>query len=1018
MLITRVELENIKNYEHSSFELEPGITAICGPNGAGKTTILEAISWSLFDYIPYKKEDFLRRGTKKGWVAVTFISSVDDREYTVYRDTTNGYYVYDPVTRLRLVEQKNQVAAWIKQHLGVDPGTDLKSLFVSAIGVPQGTFTADFSEQAARRKIGFDRVLRVEDYQRSAEELRSLIHYIETRTAGMREEIARVEVQVSVLDELLSKRAKLETGIQRLVQELPEAERERESVKAELERLEALKRNIERLTHDLQSLNVRIEEGRVREAAVAGEVEVSRLAVDLVAAAEPGFQTFNRANVELRELEGRVTEREKIRRDLATLERQLVTEQNVIQNLAEKVKTVESNRKEMVKLEPLVKEQQRLETLRSALQTSAGEMSALKRQESATDQELTSLRNEYKELSKQVEEAEELKSLCDRWPSLEQERKAIESRLRESRIEFERMGTLRLDLDRLLASGSKLVAEVESLEQGISASLSVEQVVSRIPDLEARDRKAMEEIARVRAAIDYDRKTLDEIKDGLCPLLSQRCLNMKDGQGLDRYFLSQMDSGKDRLATLVGEHNEIQKQLDASRSALRAYSALEGLRAQQDRCREDLEARNQEASRVQEELGRCTATDQAIKQMAAGLELAEEQLKAAQTARAKYESLGPIRQRIKRLENDGAAKRKLLEELKRQLESMRGIESELGEVDEKIKELQDPRGRSRALQQSVRDEKQIRNELDHSRARERDLSVEARGLEGNLQTFASLDEQIIELREGRAVAEKDYLAYIENQPVAAMLPSRVSELESLRQSLVQNLARVEELSSALVSARSSYNESTHSDIRLSLEQAVSRASALAFELAAAQERLQTLGREIEGLMDARRKLASLIDEKERSETLLSTSDLIRDVLKKAGPYITEAHLQTISIEANQLYRDITGNPMVTLRWDPGYEIVLEEDGHDRPFASLSGGEQMVAALAVRLALLKELSDMRIAFFDEPTTNMDEERRNNLASQLGRIRDFDQLFVISHDDTFEGYTDRVITLKASGSGASV
>jgi exonuclease SbcC len=170
------------------------------------------------------------------------------------------------------------------------------------------------------------------------------------------------------------------------------------------------------------------------------------------------------------------------------------------------------------------------------------------------------------------------------------------------------------------------------------------------------------------------------------------------------------------------------------------------------------------------------------------------------------------------------------------------------------------------------------------------------------------------------------------------------------------------------------------------------------------------------MTDARRKLDSLLEGKERAERILSVVELIRDSLKKAGPFITDAHLQSISLEANQLYRDITGNPMVTIRWDPGYEIILEEDGYDRPFANLSGGEQMAAALSVRMALLKELSDMRIAFFDEPTTNMDEERRRNLAEQIGRIKDFDQLFVISHDDSFEGFTDQVISLGSREAGA--
>ncbi|HKF54657.1 MAG TPA: SMC family ATPase, partial [Blastocatellia bacterium] len=190
MQITSVELENIKNYEEASFNLGPGITAIHGPNGSGKTTILEAISWALFDYLAYKKEDFLRRGAKRGSVRVSFESSLDGREYTVYRDTANGYYIYDPVTKFKLVEQKSQVAAWIKEHLGVEPSTDLRSLFTSAIGVPQGTFTVDFAEQPAKRKVEFDRVLRVDEYQRSADDLIALVRFVESRLSELREDIA------------------------------------------------------------------------------------------------------------------------------------------------------------------------------------------------------------------------------------------------------------------------------------------------------------------------------------------------------------------------------------------------------------------------------------------------------------------------------------------------------------------------------------------------------------------------------------------------------------------------------------------------------------------------------------------------------------------------------------------------------------------------------------------------------------------------------------------------------------
>ena len=86
MHITRVELENIKSHRQAAFDFQRGTTAITGANGAGKTTIIEAVAWNLFDLLDYKKDDFARRGARtKGIARVTFESSLDEREYTVYR---------------------------------------------------------------------------------------------------------------------------------------------------------------------------------------------------------------------------------------------------------------------------------------------------------------------------------------------------------------------------------------------------------------------------------------------------------------------------------------------------------------------------------------------------------------------------------------------------------------------------------------------------------------------------------------------------------------------------------------------------------------------------------------------------------------------------------------------------------------------------------------------------------------------------------------------------------------------
>jgi exonuclease SbcC len=129
-------------------------------------------------------------------------------------------------------------------------------------------------------------------------------------------------------------------------------------------------------------------------------------------------------------------------------------------------------------------------------------------------------------------------------------------------------------------------------------------------------------------------------------------------------------------------------------------------------------------------------------------------------------------------------------------------------------------------------------------------------------------------------------------------------------------------------------------------------------------------------------------------------DFFRKTIREAGPYITRTLVQTISVEANRIFGEIINDYTMRLTWDENYAIIIGHKGNQRVFQQLSGGEQMAAALAVRLALLREMSSVDLAFFDEPTASLDDVRRDNLAEQIARIKGFSQLFIISHDDTFE------------------
>ncbi len=169
-------------------------------------------------------------------------------------------------------------------------------------------------------------------------------------------------------------------------------------------------------------------------------------------------------------------------------------------------------------------------------------------------------------------------------------------------------------------------------------------------------------------------------------------------------------------------------------------------------------------------------------------------------------------------------------------------------------------------------------------------------------------------------------------------------------------------------------------------------------------------REVAELKEVAASLDDVQEQRNRVSEQEAMLETVRAMLRQAGPYITRVLIRQISDNARQVFSDIMQDHTRHLAWNEDYGITLEVDGHERQFGQLSGGEQMIAALAVRLALLRELSSIDVAFFDEPTANLDETRRESLARRILEVKGFRQLFVISHDDTFEQATQNLIRVE--------
>lgn len=174
--------------------------------------------------------------------------------------------------------------------------------------------------------------------------------------------------------------------------------------------------------------------------------------------------------------------------------------------------------------------------------------------------------------------------------------------------------------------------------------------------------------------------------------------------------------------------------------------------------------------------------------------------------------------------------------------------------------------------------------------------------------------------------------------------------------------------------------------------------------------LETQAQDIAKMRQKLVELERSIHIHEHLQTVLSRIAFVRQVVRDAGPEITKMVSASVSITAEGIFQGITQDPSSRLTWDETYDIIVETDGQTRHFNQLSGGEQMAAALSVRLALLKEISSIDFGAFDEPTVNLDTTRRTNLSEQIINVKGFTQLFVISHDDSFESSADNTVRIE--------
>lgn len=999
MKLVRLALKNIKSYLEEQIEFFEGVNFISGINGAGKTTIIEAVGYALFDSNPFAAQrQFIRKGERRGSISLV-IEAADERLYRIVRVLQAGgggsWVVYDEETGAELHELHGaqDVKNWLKESLGISRELDPARLFEDVVGISQGKFITPFLERPRERKKIFNTILQLESYREAFDKSAGLVSSLKEKIAEKEGERKALLVKVEDLEDCRERLRSNLAQAEVLRRELHEINQDLSMLQKKIEIQEKYRTDLETRERDLYVLKENLAAFNSQKESLQLQVTEAQHNKEKADQAEPGYLAYQRAKALEKELEHKRKKRDLLNLSLQDLKNEAVS-------LETEISSERENRRHQIK----ALETEQLETVQEGEKAAAAKNQAeteLKRIE-VWREKLWEQKAAWQHLHRFVSLAEKgragLAAHLDNYRQMLYQQKNLQEKLAA------------------LGDKKKLAASCQVIEQ----------------ELEELRRKLSESRAKL-LTLEENRSAS---KGGMCPFLEMPCLNVEGN--LEEYFSGEIDKLLPVIEELEKNEKEASLRAASAKQALEEYYQWQHINEQSEELGHTLAEALSALKREQKTLLGELSEDK-IAPVQDSLTEAEKILRQVEGMDDKLES--SVRDLTGLLQDYTGVYNNAYSDCDRLWEegilaSLLGVLSALeaqGEyfwnrADEVISRLQrESNARLAAHESSLLTLRERYKKIDcnlHELRDERIIAVkeaelkkkkqEMAALEEKLEEYVTLEEEWRNTQESLALFEPAFMQYVQNIEGARKLESLIGHLQGVTEEEMRGRQKERELREGLARLREQYRPDRLAELRTKREKLAGEKGGKERELGHALQEAEREERQVKEKEIIAQKIHRLETELTKDKKSLSLLHLVRQTLNQSGDRIAEVYRQYLGREADAIYQQIA-KENVTLSWGEDYEVKIHDsqdrEGEGRTFGQLSGGEKMTAALSVRLALLKQLSGLGIGFFDEPTANLDENRRSNLARIIPDVtNDFRQLFVISHDDTFDAITENIILLQ--------
>jgi ATPase involved in DNA repair len=597
-----------------------------------------------------------------------------------------------------------------------------------------------------------------------------------------------------------------------------------------------------------------------------------------------------------------------------------------------------------------------------------------------------------------------------------------------------------------LAQVSKKLGELETKEVELSGKLeALEKVKEKIIKIQEKKHGLYEHVKQVRGRLLQE---LKEVQDKILGAPS-RLKVVAEKENLEKE-LGEIGRKEEEL-------NEKMNKLSSQLGELKAVD-LQGLKKELADVERNLSKVESKISKLEDEIKKLESIEKPGEREE--LESKREQLEERKT---KLENeIGGIRGKLqdyKEIEETGVCptcdseiepkdiKLKIAkkeQEEKSKKEEEKGVKKELEKLQELLRELEEYEEAQEKLKEKRENKEEAEEELSDLRKKKEDVRAKLDAAEKNASLLPSIEKEYAEtrselqkLKERKKELEKkrkevgEAEAWLKQNGIAGpedvnTLQAKVEELEGKIRTIPEEpvmveleLLKLDEYSSKLVAEITRLEEETRGfreeDYKKTKEELELKLRPEKEKLLGDKGRLEgeveKLRREVEELTEAKNKIdvaARYIKlfEKIRANVYKRDGNVatslrswaLKEIGRAASDYIRLFSIGISSIQIEEKAKDV--------------EMACYGGSGKRDVDSMSGGEKVAVALALRFALANLMGKGRTDFIilDEPTIYLDSDRRKSLVELISRLNraqeerltPLNQIIIITHDeDVFEG-----------------